>query len=317
MQLNHLLNVNPMKTTCDLIHRLNPGATTSIVVKPGESFVAQVQNAFGKTFENLEEFAEFLSPENEDEKRSVNHPCTGPIEIETSGQNISLAITIEDIKLTRAFQCVSKSTGLLKDKFTDRACKEFDIGENNVLTMQGGDLVIHTQPKIGFIATMDDEERSPGRSCENGGNLDLNYLTKGSTIYLPVNDSRARILVGDLHACQGNGEVAGIAIESDGEVTLSVKVVDKINFPIIDNGKRIVIVGWGDTLEDCSRQATLNALTYLERIFPMCDWPEIDRYMFLSAEGNLVIGNSTGAVKTCALVLHKNRITNKYNLPIF
>ena len=46
-----------------------------------------------------------------------------------------------------------------------------------------------------------------------GGNMDLNDLGEGATLYLPVFHSGALVYVGDSHSLQGDGEVSGTAIE--------------------------------------------------------------------------------------------------------
>ena len=51
----------------------------------------------------------------------------------------------------------------------------------------------------------------PPRAC--GGNLDCNELVSGSTLYLPIEVEGALFSCGDGHAAQGDGEVAGTAIE--------------------------------------------------------------------------------------------------------
>jgi formamidase len=48
---------------------------------------------------------------------------------------------------------------------------------------------------------------------ENGGNLDVKQLVKGTTVYLPVWTDGALFSVGDGHFAQGDGEVCGTAIE--------------------------------------------------------------------------------------------------------
>lgn len=304
--------------TCQVIHKkiysLDNSIESAAIVEPGEVFTVKLQNAFGESFNSEEEFVNFLS--DDERKKKFNHPCTGPIEINTNEDNISLAIHILDTKATRGYQCVSKSTGFLKDKFKERNCTLMHF-ENDHRIKYGEDLIINTHPKIGFISTLDQQVRSPGRTSENGGNLDLNYLDKGSIIYLPVNDKRARIAIGDLHACQGNGEAAGIAIEADGEVTLRIDIVDKINFPIIRDSRRLIIVGWGESMDECLKRCVENAQIFFKRVFPFCNWHEAEIYKFLSAEGNLVLGNSTGKVVTAGMVFYQKRLLNKYDFPIF
>jgi formamidase len=48
---------------------------------------------------------------------------------------------------------------------------------------------------------------------ENGGNLDVKQLIKGTTVYLPVWTAGALFSIGDAHFAQGDGEVCGTAIE--------------------------------------------------------------------------------------------------------
>ena len=51
----------------------------------------------------------------------------------------------------------------------------------------------------------------PPRAC--GGNLDCRELIAGSTLWLPIEVEGALFSCGDGHAAQGDGEVAGTAIE--------------------------------------------------------------------------------------------------------
>jgi acetamidase/formamidase len=53
-----------------------------------------------------------------------------------------------------------------------------------------------------------------------GGNLDVRQLTAGAVLALPVLVPGALFSVGDAHAAQGDGEVAGTGIETDATVTL-------------------------------------------------------------------------------------------------
>jgi len=48
---------------------------------------------------------------------------------------------------------------------------------------------------------------------ENGGNLDVKQLVKGTSVYLPVWTGGALFSIGDAHFAQGDGEVCGSAIE--------------------------------------------------------------------------------------------------------
>jgi formamidase len=60
---------------------------------------------------------------------------------------------------------------------------------------------------------------------ENGGNMDVKQLTKGSTLQLPVAVEGALFSVGDAHYAQGDGEVCVTAIEMGGAAVVRFRVI--------------------------------------------------------------------------------------------
>ena len=60
---------------------------------------------------------------------------------------------------------------------------------------------------------------------EHGGNMDIRYLKKGVSIYLPCYIPGCGLAIGDLHYSQGDGEVTGTALEMDATVTVMVEVM--------------------------------------------------------------------------------------------
>ncbi|HET9170895.1 MAG TPA: acetamidase/formamidase family protein [Actinospica sp.] len=58
-----------------------------------------------------------------------------------------------------------------------------------------------------------------------GGNLDINLLTSGSSLYLPVQVDGALAYVGDPHFAQGDGEVALTALEASLRATIRFDVI--------------------------------------------------------------------------------------------
>jgi formamidase len=61
---------------------------------------------------------------------------------------------------------------------------------------------------------------------EHGGNMDIRYITTGTTVYLPCFIDGCGLAVGDFHYAQGDGEVAGTAIEMGGTLTVTTRIVD-------------------------------------------------------------------------------------------
>ena len=76
--------------------------------------------------------------------------------------------------------------------------------------------VVGTAPAAGTVFTAD-----PG---PNGSNIDLNAVTVGTTVYLPVNVPGALLSIGDIHASMGEGEVCGTGVEINGEATVRVNL---------------------------------------------------------------------------------------------
>ena len=60
---------------------------------------------------------------------------------------------------------------------------------------------------------------------EHGGNIDIRYIRAGTTVYLPCYIEGCGLAVGDFHYAQGDGEVAGTAIEMDGVLTATTRIV--------------------------------------------------------------------------------------------
>jgi len=111
---------------------------------------------------------------------------------------------------------------------------------------------IPLRPHFGVIA-LAPREADPVDSVPPayfGGNLDNYRLTKGSSVYLPVSVPGGLLSIGDPHAAQGDGEVAGTAIESSmtGHFTIIVhkkrdRSVD-IAYPLIETPTEWVLTGF-------------------------------------------------------------------------
>ncbi len=74
---------------------------------------------------------------------------------------------------------------------------------------------VELRPFLGLMGMPPDEPGDhltrPPRYC--GGNIDCKELVEGSTLYLPITVAGALFSTGDGHARQGDGEVAGPALE--------------------------------------------------------------------------------------------------------
>jgi acetamidase/formamidase len=88
-----------------------------------------------------------------------------------------------------------------------------------------------------------------------GGNIDINDLTLGSTLYLPVQVPGAMFFTGDPHMVQGDGEVALTAMEGSLRPTFRLTVVKKgsrgapsvaFDYPFAENPGFWIPIGLSD-----------------------------------------------------------------------
>jgi len=99
--------------------------------------------------------------------------------------------------------------------------------------LESGGAVMNPDPDEAEPASLCGAEGTKPAEClrtipprEHGGNMDIRYITTGTTVYLPCYIDGCGLAVGDFHYAQGDGEVAGTAIEMGGRMTVTARVVD-------------------------------------------------------------------------------------------
>lgn len=89
------------------------------------------------------------------------------------------------------------------------------------------ELEIPVRPMIGTLGVAPAGEPVSNQVAGlHGGNMDVQEVRAGTTVYLPVEVPGALLHVGDLHAAMGDDEVAHSALECAGEVELRVRLLD-------------------------------------------------------------------------------------------
>lgn len=105
------------------------------------------------------------------------------------------------------------------------------------------------KPMIGVISTtLAHGVRNHIVAGPYGGNLDVQEICAGSTIYLPVYIEGALLNLGDVHARQSDGEIS--AVECWSEVTLSLEIERKpkpLRWPRISNAVYLMVVACSKT----------------------------------------------------------------------
>ncbi len=99
-----------------------------------------------------------------------------------------------------------------------------------------------------------------------GGNLDCRELVAGATLLLPVSVPGALLSLGDGHAAQGDGEVAGLAIECGLErLVVEISLLDgTLRRPRALTPIGPVAFGLGASLDEACEDALINAVDWLQ-----------------------------------------------------
>ncbi len=143
------------------------------------------------------------------------YPLAGPIAVEGAQPGDTLAIEILDLQ-TRGWgwTAILPGLGLLAEDFPDAYLRIFDLSGGDVAQLEGA--AIPLEPFLGTMGVCPAGATAqpimpPGTF---GGNMDTRQLTRGTTLYLPVQVEGARFSCGDAHGAQGDGEVCVTGLEA-------------------------------------------------------------------------------------------------------
>lgn len=174
------------------------------------------------------------------------NPLAGPIRVETAGIGDALKIRIDGVVLDRDFgqTLIAPDHGLLPTTLLEKGTAapgsptvprhlyRWGIDPSAGLATLANPLGTETlgvplDPFVGCIGVCPErgEAVSSLLSGGHGGNMDLPLLRAETTVYLPVHCEGALLMLGDVHAAQGHGEIIGGGIETSGRVLITVDVV--------------------------------------------------------------------------------------------
>lgn len=137
----------------------------------------------------------------------------------------------------------------------------------------------------------------------HGGNIDINLLTVGASLYLPVQVDGALAYVGDPHFAQGDGEVALTAMEASLRATLRFEVVPQSEAveafgqlvgPLAETSEFLVPTGMNEDLDIAVQDCVRAAIALLQARFGM---DAEHAYAYLSAATDFNISQVVDLVK--------------------
>jgi len=216
------------------------------------------------------------------------HSLTGPVFVSGAEPGDVLEIRILKIvpkKVGTNFNLPGKefpTIGALPAEFPEGFVKYFDIDGKTRTTVFKPGITIPVRPFPGTLAVgIDPDDPSPRkggvkddklapvsslRPWKNGSNMDINELTEGSTIFIPVFLTGGLIWTGDSHCAQGNGEVNLTAIEcSFEEIELQpiVRKDLKLTWPRIETPTHYIQVGFDEDLDKAFNNALAETIDFL------------------------------------------------------
>jgi acetamidase/formamidase len=130
-------------------------------------------------------------------------------------------------------------------------------------------LTLPLDPMLGCfgVAPGGNQAISAATSGPHGGNMDYRGFKRGATVYFPVFVPGALLHVGDGHAVQGDGEIAGTGIEIsfDVEFTVDLRKGERIFWPRGENDEFIFAAGNARPLDQALQHATTEMMRWLQR----------------------------------------------------
>lgn len=258
-------------------------------LQPGDTLETNTFDAFGNAIRKPGDTMAMVKGDN---------PLTGPFAVAGAEAGDTLVVTIQSLTVDSAkgvgafapgFGALNPTnyTPMLNAVLPEKVWF-YDIDARaNTATFHALDskfsVSIPMQPFLGCIgvAPAGGEARSSVVPAEFGGNMDASEARPGYTLYLPVNAPGALLYIGDGHAAQGDGEVAGTGIEVPLRVTLQVDLIKrkKIAWPRFENETMLLAVGAYRPLDDALRIAFTELVGWIHADY---DLSELDAYELLS-----------------------------------
>jgi acetamidase/formamidase len=201
------------------------------------------------------------------------HILTGPIYVEGAQPGDMLEARVLDvaIRVPYGVNSTGPGWGAVPDLLTKAEQKIIKLDLQRGVALFSKEVEVPLAPFMGIVAVAPPPElkrvstKPPGAF---GGNIDFKHLVAGSTLYLPVFNEGALFYTGDGHACQGDGEVDGTAIEISLTPTVQL-IVHKgagrvMSSPRAEDTANYYSMGMGANLDDALKNAIREAVSFLQ-----------------------------------------------------
>ena len=232
------------------------------------------------------------------------NPATGPIWVRGAEPGDTLAVKVLEVRPeSPGIMLVRPGAGALGDLIPEPAIRIIPL-EGDMAVMSDR-VRLKIDPMIGVLGVAPREgaigNMSPG---PHGGNMDCKLVKPGATVYLPVEVPGALLGAGDVHACQGDGEIVICGVECNAEVVLRVELFKGriLPLPFLENEELVATIHSAEDLDEAASGAIHRMADFLTR--QVClTLPEAGRLM--STAGNLRICQVVDPLMTCRMEFPK------------
>ncbi|MBW4048162.1 MAG: acetamidase [Proteobacteria bacterium] len=290
-------------------YTIGPYSEPVMEIEPGDRVIVETRDAFEGKIKTEQDLPSqklqvpFLNPQN------------GPIMITGAEKGDVVAIHIESIKPRgdnpRGTCCLiprfgaltgTEYTAMLNDPLPE-ITRKINLDEEGVYWSKR--VMIPYRPHIGTLSLSPEIDSINSLTPDNhGGNMDVPDMGPGSITYLPVRSAGARLFIGDAHACQGDGEVCGTAVEFASTTTINVDLIKNwdIAWPRLETDQLVMAIGSARPLEDATRIAYYELVQWMAKEYGFDLW---DAYMMLSQCGQVRLGNFVDPKYTVGAAIRK------------
>ncbi len=254
-----------------LYFEIGPDSKPTLHVMPGEVFQAETQMNAGPWLDD--------HPDRESLRKKIQgaNPSSGCIYVEGAQPGQLLTVHIGDIDLdsigfTHYWGSTGAMPGWLGPSGVGEQKRVVQIRDRMIVWSES--LRLPVAPMLGVVGVAPERTRwATTWAGQWGGNMDIQEVSTGASVHLPVYVPGALLHVGDMHAIQGDGEICGAGgIEAEGRVKLWCDLSPapaRMTWPRITNETHIISTAQGRPAEDAFRLALVEMVLWLEEDYGM------------------------------------------------
>lgn len=250
----------------------------ALVVEPGETVLVETISHMSPIVWGEADLAAHGTPEYREREE------TGPIFVRGVRPGDTLAVRIEAIEVVGLPH--AHGSGPLAETYPQRP-RVFAI-ENGRCRLPGGARV-PLAPMVGDIYTTPSTPDPSG--VDHGGNMDFTEIRPGNTLYLPSFHQGGLLVLGDVHAFQGDGEIFGEGGECAAEVTVTLDIDRTYRHPrpLVETRECLIGLARGEDLFASIQLVVRDMTVLISRLYGL---NEQDAYVLVCGVGSLRFAGS-------------------------